>query len=249
MFSRAVCVAASLALLVGCSSSGSSGKAPASGQFTTETSATTEAKSEYAVEKEWAEAHGVTVDTTKTVVIAKRYGADRRSEAYEDVFVVLRPDGKVVRFTGTTKPAQMPDPSSDTVPDVDHDGRKDLGIVRPGVYVAHGNTVYGINGFNRAAFKVTTEDDDSELAAWRDLDGDGVFSDSEKSLAVERNYRISGIYIHYGFEMNGTKIGADEYIGPWSVGCMNIKFLELDDFIGAVGGGDVTFKYAVVRAD
>ena len=70
----------------------------------------------------------------KTTVIAKRRGSLARSTKYEDEIVVFRASGTLVRFVATTKPAQMPNPSSSVVPDVDKDGRKDLGIVRPGVY-------------------------------------------------------------------------------------------------------------------
>lgn len=201
---------------------------------------------EYAAEKAWAEAHGVKIEAGKVTVVAKRRGSDRRSDQYEDMFVVFRADATVARYIGTTKPAQMPNPGSAVVPDVDGNGRKDLGIVRPGVYVAHGDVTYGLPGYERHAFKIKTDDDDSYLPAWRDLDGDGVFSAQDKSLSEQRKYRISGIYIHYGFEDGGTKLGPDEYVGPWSVGCQNIRYGELDAFIKDVGGPDATFRYAIV---
>ncbi len=179
---------------------------------------------EYAAEKAWAESHGVVIDPTNATVVAKRHGNDARSETYEDMFVVFRPDGTLVRFIGTTKPAQMPNPSSGVVPDIDHDGRKDLGIVRPGVYRAHGSVTFGLPGYERPAFTVKTESGDSNLPAWRDLSGDGDFSATEKTTSEQRDYNISGVYIHYGFEVNGTKLGPDEYVGPWSVGCPNIKY-------------------------
>jgi hypothetical protein len=204
------------------------------------------AASDYEVEKAWAEAHGVVIEPNKTTVVAKRRGDDKRSDKYEDTLVVFTADGTIVRFLGTTKPAQMPSPGSAVVPDVDDDGRKDLGIVRPGVYRAHGSTTYGLAGYERAAFKITTEDDEGGLPAWRDLTGDGVYSASEKMLSEQRKYLISGIYIHYGFAPAGTTLGADTYVGPWSVGCQNVLYKELDSFVQAVGGADATFRYAIV---
>jgi len=203
--------------------------------------------SDYEVEKAYAEAHGVVIEPGKVTVVAKRRGADALSTTYDDTLVVFRSDGTIARFAGTTKPAQMPVPGSSIVPDVDGDGRKDLGIVRPGVYRAHGGTSYGVPGYERSAFKVTTETDDPDLPAWRDLTGDGVYSASEKMLAEQRSYTIDGIYIHYGFAPAGTTLGADTYIGPWSVGCQNVQYKELDDFVQAVGGADATFRYAIVH--
>jgi hypothetical protein len=207
------------------------------------------ASHEYETEKTWAETHGVTIEAGKVTVLAKRFGADKRSVAYEDTFIVFKANSTVARFVGTTKPAQMPRVDSDVVPDVDSDGRKDLGIVRPGKYVAHGSITYGVTGYERAAFKVKATDGDTYLPAWRDLSGDGIFSANEKSLAAQRDYKISGIYIHYGFETGGTVLGTRRYEGPWSVGCQNIKYLELDAFVAAVGGADATFPFAIVDAD
>jgi hypothetical protein len=201
---------------------------------------------EYEVEKAWAEAHGVVIEPNKTTVVGKRRGNDARTDKYEDSLVVFKADGTLVSFVGTTKPAQMPSPGSAVVPDVDADGRKDLGIVRPGVYRAHGSVTYGLPGHERAAFKVTTEQDEGGLPAWRDLTGDGVFSAPEKMLSEQRNYVITGIYIHYGFAPAGTTLGVDTFIGPWSVGCQNVQYKELDSFVQAVGGADATFRYAIV---
>lgn len=202
--------------------------------------------SDYTVEKAWAEAHGVTIEAGRPTVIAKRRGTDKRTSKYEDELVVLRSNETVVRFVGTTKPAQMPSPSGTLVPDVDGDGRKDLGIVRPGIYKARGGVKYGLSGYERPAFKVFTEADDGGLPAWRDLTGDGIYSDAEKATAESKDYRITGVYIHYGFAMAGTKLGKDTFVGPWSVGCQNVQYDELDTFIEAVGGPDAVFRYAIV---
>jgi len=201
---------------------------------------------EWEAEKAWAEARGVVFEAGRTTVIAKRRGSLARSSKYEDTIVVLRPDETLVRFVATTKPAQMPNPSSSVVPDVDKDGRKDLGIVRPGVYRAVGDVMFGLPGHERAAFKILTEEGEGGLPAWRDLSGDGDFSPSERALSEERSYTIGGIYIHYGFDPDGTKLSGGTYAGPWSVGCQNIMYDELDDFIEAVGGAKASFRYAIL---
>jgi hypothetical protein len=250
---------ASLGLIqVGCSGEVGSGFAPQAPTGTsapnptpTATAAATDpreaaASADYKTEREWAKQRGVNVEIGKTSVVVKRRGTSKRSMVYEDEFVVFKQDGTIVRFTGTTKPAQMPRPESSVVPDVDKDGRKDLGMTRPGSYIAHGNITYGMPDFERTAFKIKTVDGDDYLPAWRDLSGDGVFSDEEKALAVTRDYKISGIYIHYGFAETGTKLGNDKLAGPWSVGCQNIRYAELDAFVAAVGGADATFPYSIV---
>jgi len=206
--------------------------------------------SDYETEKAWAEAHGVTIPANTVTVVARRRGDDKRSTVYEDTLVVFKKDGTVKRFLGTTKPAQMPNPSSSVVPDVDGDGRKDLGIVRPGIYKARGSTTFGIPGYERPAYKVVTADTESSgLPAWRDLTGDGIYSANEKTLSVQRKYTIGGVYIHYGFAPTGSKVGPNTYKGPWSVGCQNIQYQELDTFIAAVGGEAAIFTYAIVDDD
>ena len=202
--------------------------------------------SEWETEKAWAEARGVVFEAGQVTVVAKRRGSLARSTSYEDEIIVFRPDGTLVRFVATTKPAQMPNPKSSVVPDVDKDGRKDLGIVRPGVYRALGDVKFGLPGHERSAFKIVTEEGNGGLPAWRDLSGDGVFSASERTLSEERGYTIGGIYIHYGFDPAGTIVGGATYAGPWSVGCQNIKYEELDGFIEVVGGAKANFRYAIV---
>lgn len=201
---------------------------------------------EWDTEKAWAEARGVVIEAGKTTVVAKRRGTLARSTTYEDTIVVFRSNGTIVRFVATTKPAQMPNPSSSVVPDVDKDGRKDLGIVRPGVYRALGDVTFGLPGHERTAFKIVTEEGNGNLPAWRDLSGDGVFSSSEQTSSEQRGYTISGIYIHYGFDSAGTTVGNARYVGPWSVGCQNILYDELDTFVETVGGAKATFRYAIV---
>ena len=202
--------------------------------------------SEFDKEKTWAEAHGVTIAAGKTVVIGKRRGGENRAEVYQDEIVVLRSDKTVVRFVASTKPAQLPDPAG-TVPDVNSDGRRDLGVVRPGIYEARGDEAFGLPGHERNAFRVYTTDGKTALPAWRDTSGDGVFSAAEKQHSETRDHRITGILIHYGFAPNGTKVGAATYAGPWSVGCQNIIYSDLEAFVTAVGGASAKFTYAIVE--
>ena len=203
--------------------------------------------SRYTTEKAWAEAHGVIVAAGVTTVVAKRIGADERTTEYQDVYDVFKADGTLATFTGSTRPAQ-PAPDDGSVPDVDGNGTPDLGILRPGIYTARGDIEFGLTDYERPAFHVLYEGRDG-LPAWRDLDGDGVFSAGEKSLSVSRGYLITEVLIHYGFDPDGTTFGdgwGTQY-GAWSVGCQNIPYSYLDSFISAVGGAGETFTYAVIE--
>lgn len=202
--------------------------------------------SDVATEKAWAQARGVEFPPGRTVVVAKRRGADARSDVYQDEMLVFRLDGTLERFVATTKPAQMPNPAG-TVPDVDGDGRRDLGIARPGVYEAKGNETFGLEGRERPAFRVLTQAGSGALPAWRDTSGDGIFSAKEKATSEQRKHVITGVLIHYGFAPNGTTLGPDAYVGPWSVGCQNVEYAELDRFVQAVGGAAASFRYAIVQ--
>lgn len=201
---------------------------------------------EYQREKAWAEAHGVPVPAGRVTVVAKRRGDDARTPRYQDDLVVFKRDGSVEHFAGSTKPAQPPREGSRLVPDVDRDGDKDLGMIRPGVYSARGPHLFGLPGEKRPAFKVLSQGRDS-VPAWRDLDGDGRFSQREKDLSEQRGYRLGMVRIHYGFDAGGTTLGDQRYSGAWSVGCQNVPYGDLDRFVAAVGGRSASFTYAVVE--
>jgi hypothetical protein len=85
------------------------------------------------------------------------------------------------------------------------------------------------------------------LPAWRDLDGDGEFSDEEKAKSEARGYRIGAVRIHYGFDADGNIVDGAIYSGPVSVGCQNIQLSDLPRFLEAVGGTSASFDYALVE--
>lgn len=198
---------------------------------------------EYRREKAWAAQRGVNVVDGRTTVIGKRRG-QYRTNAYEDELVVFRSNGSIVRFAGTTRPAQPASPTSG-IPDADGNGTRDLGMARPGVYRARGNWTFGLPGHKRAAFRILDGERDS-LPAWRDVNGDGWFSAAERAASERRGDRITVIRIHYGFDARGNTIGGTRYAGAWSVGCQNVSYSDLDRFVSAVGGAGASFTYAIV---
>ena len=199
----------------------------------------------FAVEKAWAEAHGVPVPADKVTVVAKRRG-DEVTTDFKDEIVVFTKDGTVERFQGTTRPSQLVNPDGKLVPDVDGDGKKDLGTPRPGIYRARGPWSWGVLGQAAPAFRLLDHGRDS-LPAWRDLDGDGAFSPDEKAKSEARGYRIGAVRIHYGFDTDGNIVDGTIYAGPISVGCQNIQLSDLPRFLKAVGGAAATFDYAIVE--
>lgn len=202
---------------------------------------------EYLRERAWAEAHGVTITPGRVTVVAKRRGSDARSTRYEDELVVFMKDGTIARFTGTTKPAQAPRDGSRLVPDVNGDGKKDLGLMRPGHYLAVGPHSFGGQiGYPRPAFRVLQDGRDS-VPAWRDTDGDLSFSAAEKRASERRGDRLGLVRIHVGFDPGGTVVAGQRWSGPWSVGCQNVVDSQLDDFVSAVGGPRAKFRYWIVE--
>jgi hypothetical protein len=199
----------------------------------------------FAEEKAWAEAHGVSIPAGKVTVVAKRRG-DSITTKFQDEIVVFTKGGSIERFAGTTRPSQLVNPDGKLVPDVDGDGKKDLGTPRPGHYRASGPWSWGVLGKSAPAFRLLDHGRDS-LPAWRDLDGDGAFSDEEKAKSEARGYRIGAVRIHYGFDADGNIVDGTLYSGPVSVGCQNIQLSDLPRFLQAVGGTSATFDYAIVE--
>lgn len=204
---------------------------------------------EYQRERAWAEARGVTITPGRVTVVAKRRGGDARSSRYEDELLVFMKDGTLARFSGTTKPAQAPREGSRLVPDVNGDGKKDLGLMRPGHYLAVGpHTFGGQIGYPRPAFRVLHNGRDS-VPAWRDTDTDGdlSFSPEEKRASERRGDRLGLVRIHVGFDPGGTVVAGQRWSGPWSVGCQNVVDSQLDEFVSAVGGPKAKFRYSIVE--
>src|SRR5438477_4711886 len=53
------------------------------------------------------------------------------AESFDDVFVVLTAEGRVTELAGSTHPQHA---TSEQSPDIDGDGKRDVGMIRPGEY-------------------------------------------------------------------------------------------------------------------
>lgn len=153
------------------------------------------------------------------------------SRLYDDTLVVLTREGRVHEFRGATHPAQR---ASSLSPDANRDGRGDVGMIRPGNYLA------GPNGDHRGrpSFHVKTLNGSGRLPGWRDTNQDGRYSDAERAASERRGDTLSEVLFHRGTEDS-----------PISIGCQTLPAGEYERFLRAVGGPSARFTYTLVDAN
>ncbi|HEX8697518.1 MAG TPA: glucosaminidase domain-containing protein [Myxococcaceae bacterium] len=150
---------------------------------------------------------------------------------YDDMFVVLKPNGTVAEFRGSTHSNPR---YQGRAPDANRDGRGDLGMIRPGNYsvVPNGNYI------GAASYHVRTEGGSGSLPAYRDTDQSNTISQAEREAAKARGYKQTEILFHRaGSNDNG------------SMGCQTIASSDYDRFIQAVGGARAAYNYSLVDAN
>jgi hypothetical protein len=171
--------------------------------------------------------NGVEVDGSTAVVIGLRNGGNY-VKAFDESFVVLSTDGTATTFHASTHPFQNSAPG---VPDVDHDGKADVGEIKPGVYDAtpRGQLVAGQPSWN-VSFQ-----GDGHVPGWRDTNHDGVLDDDERAASEKRKDTLTDVLFHQGD--NGS---------PPVVGCQVLPSTAIKDFTKAVGGARARFRYVLV---
>lgn len=121
--------------------------------------------------------------------------------AYDDTFVLIQVTSMPCVFKGATHSYQA---DSKLSPDVNHDGRGDVGTIRPGRFVLHdtGSKPYPV-------FTVTRPDGSGRLPCWRDIDHDQVISDADKAFSElahggpqedEHGTYSTDVLLHPGFD-------------------------------------------------
>jgi hypothetical protein len=150
------------------------------------------------------------------------------AHAFDDTLVVLRADGKVDRFPAATHPHQS---HGGGVPDVDHDGVPDVGIIRPGLYdvLPRDRTIASMPSY--AVMRGGTD----RLPGWRDTDHDGRIDDAERSASEERGDVLTAVLFHQG-----------EGDAPPAVGCQVLPAASMRAFVASVGGARAKFRYVLV---
>jgi len=151
------------------------------------------------------------------------------SRQYDDQFVVLKPNGTVERFSGATHPGQR---TSTMSPDVNRDGRGDVGTIRPGNYKVVPNGPHG----GAPSFLVETLSGSGHIPGWRDTNHDGTYSADERARSEARGDTLSGILFHQG---NASS--------PRSIGCQTLSSNDYQRFLHAVGGRSARFTYTLVQ--
>ncbi|MCK6546222.1 peptidoglycan-binding protein [Myxococcota bacterium] len=183
-------------------------------------------------------ANGGTVDPNGTTILGLRglsrtHGGPRdagSTRAYDDTFVVLR-GGRAYEFAGATHPGQL---RSTLSPDVDRNGLGDVGMINPGTYRARPNGNYNGN----ASWHVTRTDGNGRIPGVRDTNGDGRFSDAERTASARRGDTLTEILFHPGYSDR-----------PRSIGCLTLSPNVYDDFISRVGGRGQGFSFTLVDAN
>lgn len=171
--------------------------------------------------------HGVEPDGSTAVVIGLR-GSGEYVKAFDEHFVVLSTDGTATTFHASTHPFQNSAPG---VPDVDHDGKADVGEIEPGVYDAtpRSQLVAG-----QPSWAVSFQGD-GHLPGWRDTNHDGVLDDDERAASEKRKDTLTDVLFHQG-----------EGGAPPAVGCQVLPASAMKDFTKAVGGARARFRYVLV---
>jgi hypothetical protein len=142
------------------------------------------------------------------------------SPPYRDTGVLLVPGQHPLVFAMATTAYQRDSKAS---PDVDRDGRGDVGSIRPGRYVLH-----DLRAGAEVTFRVRRPDGSDMIPAWRDFDHDGKLTPEEmqrsEDLRAGPQVGLSGTYatsilLHGGMDEPAAASGAPAR-HRYSIGCL-----------------------------
>lgn len=153
----------------------------------------------------------------------------RSVAGYDDTGVLLWPEG-VETFPMSSHAYQV---NSRFSPDVDGDGRGDVGTICPGRYVLHSV------GEKYPTFALTLPGGGMHLPCWRDTDHDGVISHDER----ERVYSATEILLHGGVD------DPPDAAHHFSIGCQcaALKWRQL--LLARMLAGRTDADYVLVTAE
>jgi len=104
-------------------------------------------------------------------------------------------------------------------------------MIRPGNYEVVPNGPHGGN----ASYHVRTTGGSGSLSGYRDTNGDGRFSASERAASDQRGDALSGVFFHPG--------GSN---APTSIGCQTMDPQTYQRFVDTIGGPRARFNYTLV---
>lgn len=219
----------------GCSASASSSPA---GNEEADTEATFGPLHDRAFYEQIATGAGVTLHGQAVVVGVRgmsRSGAHHdvhTQKTFDDVVAVLKADGTVLELPAATHPWFT---TSTAAPDVDGDGRGDVGMIRPGRYHAVPRPGRLLAG--QPTFHIQTVEGSDKLPGWRDTNHDGVYDDAERKASETRHDALGAVLFHEGGP------GA-----PAPIGCQVLDAVAIKTFVTAIGGAGADIDYVLVDA-
>jgi hypothetical protein len=156
----------------------------------------------------------------------------RTQKTFDDVLAVLKQDGTVVELHASTHPWFT---TSTAAPDVDGDGRGDVGMIKPGRYHAVPRPGRLLAG--EPTFHILTPDGSDRLPGWRDTNHDGIYDDGERTASDDRHDVITAVLFHEGGPA-----------APAPIGCQVLDAVAIKDFIADVGGSGAEIDYVLADA-
>lgn len=147
------------------------------------------------------------------------------ARAYDDTYVVLTADRRVMEVRGATHAGQNTSSLSR-----DNNGTRGVGMINPGNFTAAPNG----NHNGAPSFRVT-ENGRGNIPGVRDTNGDGRVSDTERAASERRRDSLTGVLFHQGFANS-----------PKSIGCLTLSPNDWQRVLGRVGGRG--FNFSLVQA-
>lgn len=179
-------------------------------------------------------ANGATVLGLRGLDLGGTVRETRVRTDFVDTFVVLKRSASgqasVQEFRGSSYPGQAS--VRGMAPDVNRDGRRDVGMIAEGNFSAVPNGLFR----GKPSFHVRTVGGSGWLPGVRDTNQDGRHSGAEWAASKQRGDRLGEILFHRTGNGGGVS----------SIGCLNIP--DLDGFVAAVGGTGASFKFTLVNA-